>query len=68
MRDSYRFPEDDFYCFKYQVWYRSEDCNFRHFFRTTPGCSDCAQGAQNLSQRPLLPRRPRWTALPLILD
>jgi len=59
-----REPGDDFYCFKYQVWYRLDDCCFRHFYRTTPGCADCAQGEMNLLRLASVPRRPRYTELP----
>jgi hypothetical protein len=58
-----RLPGDDFYCFKYQVWYRTEDCTFRHHFRTFAGCADCRQGAFNLLRRGGRPVKARWTEL-----
>ena len=60
-----RFPGDDFYCWRFQVWYNSLDCAIRIAFRTAPGCRDCSQGARNLAlRRPDLRSadRPRWTA------
>ena len=59
-----RQPGDDFYCFKYQVWYRLEDCVFRHFYETCEGCADCGQGEMNLLKLGTAPRRPRYTELP----
>ena len=44
MRCTYKFPSDDFYCWRYQVWYNSYDCAYRTKFQTSPGCRDCAQG------------------------
>lgn len=46
--DAQRGPHDDFYCWKYQVWYPSRACIFRHSRRTYPACSDCFQGRLNL--------------------
>lgn len=63
MRQKGRQPGDDFYCFKYQIWYRKQDCTFRHYFRTFAGCADCEQGAHNLRGRSSPPRIPRWVEL-----
>ncbi len=41
-------PDDDFYCLKYQVWYRVADCVYRGRNRTYPGCVDCLQGYVNI--------------------
>ncbi|HKY30986.1 MAG TPA: hypothetical protein VJV23_00500 [Candidatus Polarisedimenticolia bacterium] len=43
-----RGPHDDFYCQKYQVWYRLDDCVYRGLNRTYAGCVDCAQGKMNI--------------------
>ncbi len=43
-----RGPRDDFYCWKYRVWYPSEDCVYRHANRTYQGCAGCFQGRLNL--------------------
>lgn len=43
-----RGPRDDFYCWKYRVWYPSEDCVYRHANRTYHGCTGCFQGRLNL--------------------
>ena len=51
MAGGFRFPEDDFYCWRYQVWYNSLDCAMRTAFRTAPGCRDCPQGDRNLALR-----------------
>ena len=59
-----RLPGDDFYCFKYQVWYRADDCAFRHHYQTFAGCVECRQGAFNLERRSAPPARVRWTELP----
>ena len=42
-----RGPEDDFFCHKYQVWYRAADCVYRQRNETFPGCMDCFQGHMN---------------------
>jgi hypothetical protein len=47
-RCSYRDPEDDFFCLRYQVWYPSFDCAFRSKFKTARGCLGCDQGRFNL--------------------
>ncbi len=51
MRGGTKFPSDDFFCWRYQVWYNSLDCATRTHFRTAPGCRDCTQGDRNLEQR-----------------
>ena len=43
-----RGPFDDFFCSKYQVWYRVEACVYRGRNRTFPGCVDCIQGYVNI--------------------
>jgi hypothetical protein len=43
-----RGPRDDFYCWKYRIWYASEDCIYRHANRTYVGCVGCFQGRMNL--------------------
>jgi len=43
-----RGPEDDFFCHKYQVWYRVEDCVYRGRNQTFPGCANCLQGHLNI--------------------
>jgi len=43
-----RGPLDDFFCSKYQVWYRVEACVYRGRNRTFPGCVDCIQGWVNI--------------------
>ena len=48
---NFRTPGDDFYCWRFAVWYDSLDCAIRTRFRTAPGCRDCAQGRENLRQR-----------------
>ncbi len=50
VRCTYRNPEDDFFCLRYQVWYPSGDCAFRTKFKTSPGCLDCEQGRFNLKR------------------
>ena len=58
MKRSYRAPEDDFFCQKYQVWYPMRDCNLRLLQRTFEGCVNCFQGRVNLRRlhaRPSLP-------------
>ncbi|HET9480794.1 MAG TPA: hypothetical protein VFP98_03485 [Candidatus Polarisedimenticolia bacterium] len=41
-------PHDDFFCHKYQVWYRVEDCVYRGRNRTFAGCVNCFQGRLNM--------------------
>jgi hypothetical protein len=43
-----RGPHDDFFCHKYQVWYRLEDCVYRGVNRTYAGCVGCFQGHVNI--------------------
>jgi len=42
-----RGPDDDFFCHKYQVWYKAADCVYRQRHETFPGCIDCFQGHIN---------------------
>jgi hypothetical protein len=58
-----RAPHDDFFCWKYRVWYNLEDCVFRHAWKTTKTCADCAQGAGNLRVLGRVPNKPRWAAV-----
>ena len=53
---SHRSPDDDFFCEKYRVWYRMQDCNYRVLHRTFDGCADCFQGRVNLRGRQARPR------------
>ena len=46
--DGTRGPEDDFFCHKYQVWYRIEDCVYRGRNKTFAGCVNCFQGFLNI--------------------
>lgn len=46
--DGTRGPEDDFFCHKYQVWYRIKDCVYRGKNRTFSGCVNCFQGYLNI--------------------
>lgn len=52
-----RGPRDDFYCWKFRVWYPSEDCIYRHTYRTYEACGGCFQGRLNLrhSEKGLAP-------------
>src|SRR5262245_40355888 len=43
-----RGPGDDFFCNKYQVWYRMEDCVYRGRHKTFSGCVNCFQGYLNI--------------------
>jgi len=43
-----REPGDDFFCQRYQLWYRSIDCAIRTRYRTSGGCANCDQGRFNL--------------------
>lgn len=43
-----RGPLDDFFCHKYQVWYRVEDCVYRGKNKTFHGCVNCFQGHLNI--------------------
>ena len=51
MSNRFRLPTDDFYCFRFAVWYDTLDCAVRTHFRTAPGCRDCAQGRENARLR-----------------
>ena len=44
---TYRGPEDDFYCLRFEVWYSSVDCAIRTRYRTCPSCVNCDQGRFN---------------------
>ena len=46
-----RGPRDDFFCIKYQVWYRLDDCVYRGVHKTFPGCVSCFQGHLNIRSR-----------------
>ncbi|MGH9866731.1 MAG: hypothetical protein ACREAA_01005 [Candidatus Polarisedimenticolia bacterium] len=46
-----RGPQDDFFCYKYQVWYRVADCVYRGQHKTFPGCVNCFQGLLNIRSR-----------------
>jgi hypothetical protein len=39
---------DDFFCHRFNVWYRTHDCAVRTKFRTYDGCLGCDQGRFNL--------------------
>jgi hypothetical protein len=43
-----RTEGDDFYCHKYRIWYKVEDCVYRGRNRTFSGCVDCLQGYLNI--------------------
>jgi hypothetical protein len=57
---TYREPEDDFFCLRYQVFYRSTDCAIRTKFKTSAGCLDCEQGRFNLKRHSSALRRVRF--------
>ena len=63
MRAGTKFPEDDFFCWRYQVWYNSLDCAARTRYRTAPGCRDCAQGEGNLALRRSDLARVHWPGI-----
>ena len=46
--DGTKGPYDDFFCHKYRVWYRVDDCVFRGRNQTYPGCVNCFQGYLNI--------------------
>lgn len=48
MAPDYRGPRDDFFCWRFQIWYPSEDCVYRHSNRTHRECAGCFQGRLNL--------------------
>jgi hypothetical protein len=58
-----RSPRDDFFCWKYRVWYNLDDCVFRHAWKTTKACADCEQGASNLRLVGRVPSKPRWAGV-----
>ena len=43
-----RIDGDDFFCHKYRIWYKVEDCVYRGRNRTYAGCVDCLQGYINI--------------------
>ena len=51
LRCTYKTSEDDFFCWKFQIWYPSIDCAYRNLNRTCGPCADCAQGRRNLERR-----------------
>ncbi len=51
LRCTYKAPDDDFFCWKFQIWYPSLDCAYRNLHRTCAPCADCAQGSRNLERR-----------------
>ena len=51
LRSTYKAPDDDFFCWKFQIWYPSIDCAYRNLHRTCTPCADCAQGRRNLERR-----------------
>jgi hypothetical protein len=64
LRCTYKGNDDDFFCWKFQLWYPSIDCAYRVQHRTCSPCADCAQGRRNLERRaPDLSRR-RWIGEP----
>jgi len=44
-------PRDDFYCWRFEIWYPSEDCAYRHSNQSYPACAGCFQGRMNLRYR-----------------
>lgn len=58
-----RGPHDDFFCWKFRVWYVARDCVFRHAYRTHPDCAECGQGAANLRLLGGPPPPPRWARI-----
>ena len=56
-----REPGDDFFCRRYQVWYRSLDCAIRTYFRSCRGCLSCEQGRFNLRRHEVAVRLLRST-------
>jgi hypothetical protein len=48
MASDARGPRDDFYCWKFEIWYPSEDCIYRHSNQTYAACTGCFQGRLNL--------------------
>lgn len=64
LRCTYKSPGDDFYCWKFQIWYPSIDCAYRVQNRTCSPCSNCAQGRRNLERRAEDLSRRRWIGDP----
>lgn len=48
MSEDSRGPRDDFFCWRFQIWYPSEDCVYRHENKTYRECAGCFQGRMNL--------------------
>ncbi|RMG45189.1 MAG: hypothetical protein D6718_08250 [Acidobacteria bacterium] len=63
MTSGARGPRDDFFCWKFRVWYNLEDCAFRHAYGTTEDCAACEQGAANLKVLGSPPPPPRWAEI-----
>ncbi len=55
-----RGPRDDFFCWKFRVWYNLCDCVYRHGWGTHPDCADCPQGESNTKLLGYVPDPPRW--------
>lgn len=55
-----RTADDDFYCWKYRIWYNRRACIHRHYWQTTSACADCPQGASHLRLLETPPKRARW--------
>jgi hypothetical protein len=64
LRCTYRLPGDDFFCWKFQIWYPSIDCAYRVKHRTCAPCSNCAQGRRNLERREVDLAQRRWIGDP----
>jgi len=60
IRCAYRSEEDDFYCWKYGIWYPSIDCAYRVKFNTFRGCAGCNQGKMNLKTHEWNLRKMKW--------
>jgi len=58
-----RGPRDDFFCWKFGVWYNMQDCVRRHAWRTTAECAECSQGCGNLRLLGTVPPKPRWAEI-----
>ncbi|NJN65071.1 MAG: hypothetical protein HC882_09455 [Acidobacteria bacterium] len=64
MRRPARGSDENFYCWKYQLWYSLRDCVFRHGWKTTEVCASCEQGASNMKLTGPPPPPPKWVRLP----
>lgn len=64
MRCTYKAPEDDFFCWKFQLWYPSIDCAYRVKHATCTPCANCAQGRRNLERRAEDLAQRRWIGDP----